>query len=50
MKKWGEKFFDQVFQKCDFNPNPHFLYQEAAKTSWKLLSLHTSTFLTIWCP
>jgi len=31
MKEWGETLFNQVFQKCDFDPDPYFLYKEAAK-------------------
>lgn len=27
MAKWGEALFAQVFPKCDFNPDPHSLYQ-----------------------
>jgi len=31
MKEWGESLFNQVFTKCDCDPDPHFLYQEAVK-------------------
>jgi hypothetical protein len=31
MKTWGESLFNHIFQKCDFDPDPHSLYQNAVK-------------------
>ncbi|MBU7018636.1 MAG: CHAT domain-containing protein [Theionarchaea archaeon] len=31
MAAWGESLFNQVFSKCDFDPDPRALYQEAVR-------------------
>jgi len=31
MKEWGESLFNQVFPQGNYDPDPHFLYQEAVK-------------------
>jgi len=31
MKEWGKSIFEQVFAKCDFDPDPRSLYQEAVR-------------------
>ena len=31
MKEWGKSIFEQIFAKCDFDPDPRSLYQEAVR-------------------